>query len=156
MKNRRCDGMQRGDDARSGSTARVRREEERSRIRKNRDDREIMVLVRTDSPPLHFRNAKCEPIISPGLGLLCRYCFKGKSDKWLSAQTINSNRGEIDGNTTTIRACGAGDAQRHIHTSFRGFTRRLNGASPKDDTGLKKENTDSAKTTFDPNRATIR
>ena len=78
-------------------------------------------LGRTDSPPLHFRNTECEPIISSGLGLLGRYCWKEQSNKRLSAHTINRNPGEIDGNTTTMRARGAGGGQGLIRKDCVGF-----------------------------------
>ena len=112
MKKRRCDGMHRGYDAKRGSTRQVKEGWVRSKSEKP-DDREIWTqqsrqLIPTDSPPLHLRNAECEPFIFSGLRLLGRYYFEKKSVKRLSAHTINSNPGEIGGKTTTIRVRGAG------------------------------------------------
>jgi len=114
------------------------------------------VLVRTDSPPLHLRNAEFKPVIFSRLRLLGRYCFKRGVVERLSAHAINSNPGEIDGNTTTTRVYGAGGAQRPIRTSTVTFGWVLNAPKPtesNDDTELERENTDSAKIMFDPSGA---
>ena len=109
MKRRRCDGMHRGYDAKYGPTQTSGGEDGKG----GDQSQEIWTqqsrrLVRTDSPPLHLRNPVCEPFIFSGFRLLGRYCFEEKSVKRLSAHTINSNPGGIDGKTTTIRVRGAG------------------------------------------------
>jgi hypothetical protein len=62
--------------------------------------------------------------------------------------------GEIDGKTTTIRGRGSGGTRRFVHRSADKFWWVQDGFEPTesdDDMELKRENTDSVKTVFDPN-----
>jgi len=155
--------MHRGYDAKGSPTrrarGRVRLEGGTSKLENRMTERlghNNQVLVRTDSPPLHLRNAECEPIIFSRLGLFCRYCFKRGVVERLSAHTINSNPGEIDENTTTMRVRGAGGAQRLIRTSAVTFGWVPNAPEPTESdnkTELEGEDTDSAKIMFDPSDA---